>query len=81
MRIGELREMIKDCKDSDHIAIKFFTLNDAEQMYAPPLDDSIVEDNWEYIVKTWQEDEALTDIASHAFEEAILHNLPDKDER
>ena len=69
MRISELRRIIADYKDDEHIAIKFFEKHEAEERYAP--EDDEVDVNWEYIVQSFERDGELDNVASNCFDEAI----------
>jgi hypothetical protein len=79
MQISQLRRIIADYKDDEHIAIKFYEKYEAEERYAP--EDDEVDVNWEYIVQAFERDEELDDVASNCFDEAISFCLLSKRER
>lgn len=79
--VATIKEIIKDYKDDDVIAIKYFELHEAEEIYQPEAGDSIIADNWSHIAQQWEKDGEVDQVTSDAFREAIAFCVPYKDER
>ena len=81
MQVGHLRKIFEQLKDDDVVAVVIYTIDDAIRTYDPIAGDSVVEDNWKYIVDTFESDGELNAVADTCFDEAIYHNIPSKDDR
>ena len=79
MQIGRLKEIIKDYKDDEHIAIIFFEKDEAEIRYDLEVGDSSIDENWVHIVESFESDKRLESLADTVFDDAVFHNLADKE--